>query len=174
MEDNKPGMLKHAMTYGAIIGLALVVYSVLLYMADATFNKFLGIIQYVVLIVGIYLATKSYRDKENGGFISYGYALKMGILVSLFVGIITVFFNFILMRFIDPELVDKYVLMMEEQYENSRFFSQEQVETMLESTRKGLTAAWSVPVGVLSFTLIGFVISLVTSAFVKKDPNPFS
>ncbi|HJZ40427.1 MAG TPA: DUF4199 domain-containing protein [Bacteroidales bacterium] len=174
MEENKPGIMKYAMTYGAIIGLALVVYIVLLYMMDATFNRFLGLIQYAVLIVGIYLATKSYRDKESGGFITYGKALKTGILVSFFVGIITVFFNFILMRFIDPELVDKYMLIMEEQFENSRFIPENQIDAALERTRNGLTAAWSIPVGVLTFTLIGFIISLITSAFLKKDPAPFS
>ncbi len=39
------------MTYGAIIGLSLVVYSVLLYLTGLTFNKAWVLIQYIVLIV---------------------------------------------------------------------------------------------------------------------------
>ena len=107
MEDKSSNQLKYAMTYGAIIGLILVVYSVLLYLTGLTFNKSLGFIQYVVLFAGIYLGTKAYRDKALGGYIKYGKALVFGLIISVFVGIITVFFNFIMMRYIDPGLIDK-------------------------------------------------------------------
>jgi hypothetical protein len=174
MEDNKTSLMKHVMTYGAIIGLALVVYSVLLYITGLTFNKSLGLIQYVVLFAGIYLGTKAYRDKVLGGFITYGKALGLGVLISVFVGIITVFFNFIMLRFVDPGLIDKYMAIMEETYQNSRFIPAGQVDAILEKSREAMTAVWALPVGVLSFSFIGFIISLITSAFVKKDPNPFA
>jgi hypothetical protein len=172
MEDNKSGMMKHVMTYGAILGLILVVYSVLLYITGLTFNKVLGYAQYVVLFAGLYLGTKSYRDKSMGGFITYGQALGLGVLISLFVGIIAVFFSYVMMRFIDPGLVDKYMVIMEEQFENSRFIPDDQVEMALEKARKNMTAVWTVPIGILTFTFFGFIISLITSAILKKDPNP--
>lgn len=174
MEDNKSGLLKHAMTYGAIIGLILVVYSVVLYISGLTFNKGLGFIQYAVLIAGLYIGTKAFRDKALGGFITYGQALGLGVMISLFVGIITIFFQYILMRFIDPGLVDKYMVVMEEQFEKSRFIPEDQIEMALEKSRQSLTALWSIPVGVLTFTFIGFIISLITSAIVKRDPNPIA
>jgi hypothetical protein len=174
MEDNKTSLMKHAMTYGAIIGLTLVVYSVLLYITGLTFNKALGLIQYMALFAGIYLGTKAYRDKFLGGFITYGKALGLGVLISVFVGIITVFFNFVMMRFVDPGLIDKYMAVMEETYQNSRFISADQVDAILEKSREAMTAVWTLPVGVLSFSFIGFIISLITSIFVKQDPNPFA
>jgi hypothetical protein len=172
MEENKPGLLKHVMTYGAIIGLILVVYNVLLYVTGLTFNKGLGLVQYAVLIAGIYMGTKIYRDKALGGFISYGHALGLGVLIALFVGIISVFFQYILLRFIDPGLVDKYMVIMQEQFENSRFIPEDQVDLALEKSKQSMTALWSIPVGVLTFTFFGFIISLITSAIVKRDPNP--
>lgn len=172
MEENKPAMMKHAMTYGAIIGLVLVVYSVILYITGLTFNRGLGFIQYVVLFVGIYMGTKSFRDNPQGGFITYGRALGIGVLISLFVGIISVFFQFILLKFIDPGLVEKSLIIMEEQFENSRFIPKDQIDAALEKSRQGMTAIWSIPVGVLVFTIFGFIISLITSAIVKRDPNP--
>jgi hypothetical protein len=173
MEDNKASLMKHAMTYGAIIGLTLVVYSILLYITGLTFNKSLGLLVYVVLIAGLYLGTKAYRDKVLGGFITYGKALGLGVLISVFVGIITVFFNFIMMRFVDPGLIDKYMAILEETYQNSRFISADQVDLLVEKGRESMTAVWSLPVGVLSFSFFGFIISLITSAFVKRNPNPF-
>jgi hypothetical protein len=174
MEENKNSLMKHAMTYGAIIGLTLVVYSVLLYITGLTFNKGLGIIQYIVLFAGIFLGTKAYRDKTLGGFISYGKALGLGVLISVFVGIISVFFNFIMMRFIDPGLIDKYMAIMEDTFRNSRFIPADQVDAALERSRNSMTAIWSLPIGVLAFSFFGFIISLITSAFVKKDPNPLT
>jgi hypothetical protein len=176
MENKNPNRLKHAMTYGAIVGLILVVYYVLLYLTDLTFNKTLGLIQYIVLCVGIYIGTKTYRDKELGGFIKYGQALLFGLVFSVFVGIIVVFFNFIMMRYIDPGLVDKNMAIMEETLQNgkfSRFIPPDQMDEALDNARESMTSIWSLPTGVFVFSLIGFIFSLVTSAFLKKDPNPF-
>ena len=172
MEQNKTSLMKQAMTFGAIIGLALVVYSVFLYITGLTFNKVLGFVQYVVLFAGIYLGTKDYRDKTLGGFITYGKALGLGVLISVFVGIITLFVNFLMMRFIDPGLIDKSMAIAEESLENNRFISDEQLDDALERSRWLFTSVWSVPIGLISFSFIGFVISLITSAFVKRDPNP--
>ncbi len=174
MEDKNSNPLKHAMTYGAIIGLILVVYSVLLYLTGLTFNKGMGLIQYIVLIGGIYLGTKAYRDKVLGGYIKYGKALMFGLIISVFVGIITIFFNFIMLRYIDPGLIEKYMAIMEEQFQNSRFFPADQMDEMLDRSRESMTAIWSLPAGVFVFSLFGFVFSLITSAFLKKDPNPFA
>jgi hypothetical protein len=172
MEEKNPGLFKHAMTYGAIIGLILVAYIVILYITGLTFNKALGFLQYVVLIAGLYIGTKVYRDKNLQGFITYGQALGMGVLISVFVGIISVFFNYILLRYIDPELIEKQMAIIEETLQNSRFIPEDQVELAIERSRNNLTAWWSLPVGVISFAFFGFIISLITSAIIKKSPNP--
>ena len=174
MEENRTSLMKHVMTYGAIIGLSLVVYSILLYITGLTFSKGLGFIQYAILFVGIYLGSKVYRDRALGGFITYGKALGLGVLISVFVGIISVFFNFIMMRYIDPSLVEKYMAIVEDQLQNSRFIQADQIDDAIEKSRNAMTAVWSLPVGVLSFSIIGFIISLITSLFVKKEPIPMS
>jgi len=172
MEQSKTSLLKQAMTFGAIIGLALVVYSVFLYITGLTFSKSLGLIQYVVLFAGIYLGTKDYREKVLGGFITYGKALGLGVLISVFVGINTLFFNFLMMRFIDPGLIDKFMAIAEESMESNRFISADMLDEAIERSRWLFTSVWSVPLGLISFSFIGFIISLITSAFVKRDPNP--
>ncbi len=174
MEDKSSSMSKYAMTYGAIVGLILVVYSVLLYLAGLTFNRKLGIIQYIILFVGIYMGTKAYRDKALGGYIKYGKALLFGTIIAVFVGIITVFFNFIMLRYIDPGLIDKYMAVMEESFQNSRLIAADQMDEMLERSRESMTAVWSLPIQVFVFSLFGFVFSLISSAFLKKNPNPFA
>jgi len=174
MEETSSNQLKYAMTYGAIIGLVLVVYSVLLYLTDFYFNKTMGFIQYIIIFIGIYLGTKTYRDKALGGYIKYGRALVFGMIISVFVGIIIVFFNFIMMRYIDPGLIDKNMAVIEESLQNNRFIQPDMMDATLESSRKSLTSIWSLPIEIFVFTLIRFVISLITSAFLKKNPTPFA
>jgi len=172
MNDKKTGLLSHAMTYGAIIGLALIVYSVLLYIMDQFFNRSLGLLQYAILIAGIFIACKTFRDKQQDGFITYGRALGLGTLISVFVGILISFFYFVMLRFIDPELIEKYMLIAEEQMQNNRFIPEDQIEPSLERTRKMMSGVVTIPIQVATFTFFGFIISLITSAFVKKNPNP--
>jgi len=172
MEENKSSLMKQAMTFGAIIGLILVVFSVLLYMTGQTFNKGLGFVQYVVLFAGIYWGSRNYRDKVLNGSITYGRALGLGLWITIFVGIITLFFNFIMIRYIDQGLIDKYMAIVEETMENNRFLSSGDIESGLERARKFMTSVWSIPMGLISFTLIGLVMSLITSALVRRNPNP--
>ncbi len=171
MEENKPGLLKFALTYGLIIGLSLVVYAVILYIADVYFNKALGYVQYVILIAGIVMAVIAFRDKAQGGYITYGRALGLGVLVALFAGIVTVLFNYIMINYIDPGLIDKYLVVVEETLQNSRFIPEDMIEPSLEKAKQNITALWTLPVGIGGFTLVGFIISLVTSAILKKEPN---
>jgi len=173
MEEKQGSVLRHAMTYGAIIGLILIIYSILLYLMKLTFNTYFGIIQYFILAGGIYLGTKAFRDNFMKGYLSYGKALGMGVLISVFVGIITVFFSFIHMRFIDPGIIDQYIVEMEETLLR-RGMTDSQIDLAMETSVKMLTSVWSIPIGVTSFTLYGLVISLITSAFVKREPNPVS
>ena len=51
--------------------------------------------------------------------------------------------------------------------------SQDQVDKMMEISKKWMTPAMMFFMTVLSFTFWSLVISLITSIFVKKETNPF-
>jgi hypothetical protein len=169
MDNENNNLSKHAMTYGAIIGLGIVVYIILLYVTDLLFNSWLGIVQFVILFIGLLLSARSYRDKSKGGFLTYGQALGFSVMVTIFLSVIVGFFNFILYRYIDPSLADKSIALLEEKFQNSRFITPES----LEKSRHMMTSIWSVPLNILSFSLWGSFFSLITSAFVAKNRNPF-
>ena len=118
------------------------------------------------------MAVIAFRYKAQGGYITYGRALGYSVLVALFAGTITVLFNFVMMNYIDPGLIDKSMATIEETLQNSRFIPEDQIGPSLERARKNITALWTLPVGVAGFTLVGFIISLVTSAILKKEINP--
>jgi hypothetical protein len=88
------------MNYGAMLGLALdnIHYSSL---DDGCITRTgLASVSYIIMIAGIVLATKTFRDQEQGGFITYGRALAVGTLTCVFAGVITGFFHlFVVYRY---------------------------------------------------------------------------
>ncbi|TVR70994.1 MAG: DUF4199 domain-containing protein [Marinilabiliales bacterium] len=173
MEETKEkSLLKSTMNYGAMLGLALIIYSLLLWMLDLTDNTALGLVSYVIMITGIVLATKTYRDQELGGFISYGRALGVGTLTTVFAGVISAFFTYLLYKVIDPGLMDKMYLMMEEAYYEAGM-SDSQIEMTMDMAKRFTNPVMMAVFGIFGSAFFGFLFSLITSIFLKKEGDPF-
>jgi hypothetical protein len=170
MEKNT-SIWKNTLTNGVILGLVLIIYTVLLYITDLTFNTGMGVLVYVILIAGIFIGTKSYRDKVLDGSISYGKALTTGVLISVFAAIIISVFIYILYKWIDPGLMDKIVKMKEDKMLD-RGMSADQVEQAMNMAKKFMSPLITMIGSIISYVLIGTIISLVTSAILKKEKNP--
>lgn len=171
MEQLKVTPYKTAMNFGALLGLVLILYSALLYAIDQSTNQYLSWISYVFLAAGIVLGTKHYRDKVNEGFITYGQALWTGTLIVLFASFITAFYTYIFTKFIDPGMVEKILEQTETQMLEQNNMSEEDVETAMKITRMFVTPGMMSISIVFITTVMGFVISLITSAILKKE-NP--
>ncbi len=170
--ENKPTMLQHTMTWGAITGIVIIIYSLILYLTGQTFNTALGYFSYILLIAGIITGTLLFRNKVLNGHISYGNAFIAGLLIVIFSAILSSFFSFILMRFIDPGLIEQLVSKTEEKMLNQGL-NDEQIELIIERTRKMVASPFSVVIGLLGMIIIGTILSLITSAFIKKEGNTF-
>ena len=73
---------KNALTYGAILGGINVVYSLILWIMGQTTNKYLGYVGLIFVIGLMYYGTKEYRDKQLGGFMTYGKAFTSNFLIA--------------------------------------------------------------------------------------------
>jgi hypothetical protein len=173
MENNsKPSMFQTTLIWGLITGLATVIYSLILYFLDLSLNKAAGYLSYVIIIGGIFLGSKAYRDQSLGGFISYGKALGTGVLISLFTSILFVVYTILLYTVIDPELVNKTIEMSQLQLEE-RGMNADQIEKGMEITKNFFVPLAAVSV-FFAFVFFGFIFSLITSAIVKKDGDAFT
>lgn len=181
MKQTDPLIWKSTMTTGAFLGLALIVYSIIIYFIDFTkidtlIFVIIGITPYIVITTGIVYGTKSYRNNYLNGSISYADALKTGTYVVLFAGIIYSFYNYIFDSAIDPGyaqrnaqiIINKWAEMRQQQG-----VSAQQIASELKSMNpKDIPTAFESSImGVLFYTFLGFIISLITSAFLKKENN---
>lgn len=170
--ENKSAIWGNSITYGLITGFASIIYSILLYILDLTFNRGLSSISLIILLLGIFFGTKVLRDKYEGGIITYGRALASGVIIVFVAAILGAVFNYILNVYIDPGLAEKGFQFMEQKFIEQGRLTEDQIEMFMERAREKSspikTSLWSIP----WIVFVGFIISLITSAFIKKDQQP--
>ncbi|HPX06012.1 MAG TPA: DUF4199 domain-containing protein [Tenuifilaceae bacterium] len=173
MEPKSNSLVKGAMTSGLILGLALIVFSVVLYILGIYKPPtWVGILNYVLIIGGIFYGQKKFRDDELGGYISYGKALGTGVLVALFASIIYGVYFYLLTAVIDPGYIDQIYAATEEAL-LEKGNSEDQVEQMLDVAKQYMTPIMLLVSSVIGFVFWGTIFALITSIFVKKNEPMF-
>ncbi len=162
---------KANLTNGLILGLIGIIYTLVMYYLDLTFNKTQGYIFIVIQIFIVYLLLKSYRDNFLHGFMTYGQAIGAGMVIFLYYAILTALFTYILYAFIDTELAGKQLVIAEEAM-LKKGLPQAQVDAGLSVQTKIMKPAIMAPISFIATMFWGLVISLVVGIFVRKEGNP--
>ncbi|MBC9795985.1 DUF4199 domain-containing protein [Sinomicrobium weinanense] len=169
MEENlQPKTGKLALNYGLLTGGIMVLFGIMLYIMDMHYQRSwtIAIVNYIILALGIIIAMVQFK-KLNGGFLSLSQSLKAGLGVALIAALISVVYSLLLAYVIDPEMMDKSFELARQELQNSGKLTDEQIETQMEVGRK---FAWiGYPVIIIFNLFIGFIISLITGAFLGKS-----
>jgi hypothetical protein len=168
--EQKSTFWKSAMVYGLYLALVLTLFSVILYVSGLILNTKVGYVSIVLTIAGIVIAQINYRNRELNGVISYGQAVGFGVAIMLFAGIVTALYTIVLYTFIDPSLIDQMKAVQEEAM-LGKGMSEDQIEAAMSMTSKMMTPAWMSVMGLFGSVFSGTIVSLLTSIFVKKQPN---
>ena len=158
---------------GLILGLIGIVYTLIIWFLDQTFNKNLSYIFLLIQVVVMFFLLKSYRDNYMHGMITYGQALGAGVIIFLYASIIGSLFSLLLYTVIDPGLTAKGIAFMEQMYLD-KGLTQEQADAALKIAGKMMKPAMMIPVGLISSMFYGLIISLIVAAFVRKEGNPLA
>jgi hypothetical protein len=157
--EEKVNPWKTNLTNGLILGLVGIVYSLLMYFLDLSFNKSQGYIFMLVQLAVMYFLLKSYRDNFMHGQITFGQSFGAGVIICLYYAIIMAVFSYILYAVIDPGLVKKSLAVAEEAMVK-KGAPQTAIDAGMAFTSTFFLVIW------------GVVISLLVSIFVKKEANP--
>jgi high-affinity nickel permease len=167
--EQKSTFWKSAMIYGLYIGIAVTLYSVILYVAGQSTNKSLGYASILIYVVCIVMAQIHYRDHELKGTITYGQAVGFAVSAMLFSGIITALYTLIIFK-IDPGLIDQ-IKGVQEEAMSKQGLNDDQIEQAMSIASKMMTPGWLSIMGILNAVIYGTIISLVSSIFIKKLPK---
>ncbi len=123
------------------------------------------------MIVGIILAHKHFKH-QNQGFMSYGQGLAIGAITSAVSGVIGGVFTFIYFTFIDPGYMARVMELTRSRMEE-KGMPDAQIDQAMALTEKFATGPISMVFAILGGLLMGFLVSLVISAFTKNSRPEF-
>ncbi|WP_185816989.1 DUF4199 domain-containing protein [Hymenobacter metallilatus] len=125
----------------------------------------------VVSIVGIWLAHKQFKQ-VNAGFMSYGQGLGIGTILSVVAGLISSVFGYLYVSFIDPAYMNRVMELQRAKME-ARGMDDAQIEQGMAMAEKFSSGPIVILFGLILVVIIGFVISLIVSAFTKHTRPEF-
>ncbi len=171
-KTDRNGLLKNTATYGAYLGAALVVVSLIDYIFHIYGGStIMNMLSYAVFIGGIIWATIAYRDKVKGGFITYGQALHFGTLLCAFAAVLLGAYTAVLVNVVDPSYLEKSFEVAAQHMAESGKYDEDQIDMAMMASRAMMTPVSIVLFSIFTYSVLGFFVSLITSAFLKRE-NP--
>lgn len=151
-----------------LIGVAITtVLTLLFYVINIINESWAGWIMFIPWIMAITMAMRDHRNKDLGGYISYGKCLSVAMVAVLVMSVIGAIVGGIFYHVIAPELMAermaKAVAQMEEQG-----MSDEQVEQAISMFKIFSGPLVGGIVAIIGGTIMGLVIALVSALFVQK------
>lgn len=166
-------MRKTVLRYG---GYAVLLMAILFALSYTIFSGFgyagqeaVGWSSIILANVFVFFGIKYFRDKVNNGLLSFGQALKLGLLISILPSIAFGLFNVIYIAWIDPQFNEKYYGRMVEEAKAST--PPDKLAAVIADMEKQKEFFSSVPmqflVMFLSVFMIGLIVTII-SAFILK------
>ncbi len=138
-----------------------------------TAQEVIGYATMVISLVFVFFGIKHYRDNENDGVVSFGKALLIGVLISLFAAIAFGIIDVIYVTYINPDFTTEYYATIEEQMKSSLPEAEYKVKlTELEAQKELFSSSWMSFLLMSSTVLIiGFIISLISGLILQRKPH---
>ena len=164
--------LNQALKFGFITGLALIAYTVTLYVANVNlfataFSIVNGLITFGVMIFMTVFAINKTRDLMLSGKITFLQSFIVGAVTLIIMSYINSLFSFVLNEYIDPAYMttqlDNFIANMEGKV------PEETLDTIIESMEANLDPTKGLVKGLWITPLVGIVVSAIVSLFIKKD-----
>ncbi len=169
---SKPSWFNNALMYGIYTGIASIILSLLFFAFDVSKTSWINYLSTLVLIAGIVMATMHYRDKINGGLVTYGKAFLTGLIVSVVVGVISALYIYVHYGFIDVNGLDEIAAMSEQQMLDMGM-SDEMIDKQMAMSSKFMEMPIMNIMALVGTVTWGVIISLITSAILKKNDDSF-
>jgi hypothetical protein len=167
--------IKYGLGTGIVSGLwGLVTFKVIGWLNEVAFHGSIaaanvrsigGLFSIVILVLGIAWGMKEGR-RENGGLLSYGQAVKTGVLVACITAVVVAVFTWLYCSVINPGYTDFMVADAERTLRASGKAPGE-IAHDLESVRKQFSTGAQVIQALVGQAVVGSLASLILGAFIR-------
>jgi len=182
MEKNdivkKPSLGKSTLPYGIIYGAILLLEFVASYALELNSQDnraagiVMGLFNYLILpVLFIFLACNNYKNKLNGGYISFSEALKAGVAVCVMAALVSSVGTSLLYLVI-PDAKDQILEQTKISLASQPNMNADSLKMALKMTEIFMRPYVLIPFSILVNAFMGLIMSLIVGAIVKKD-NPY-
>lgn len=168
-------MKKTVLRYGLYATILLVVlgmidYFVLAKLAGFAVQEVAGYLTMILSMIFVFMGIRHYRDKENGGRLSFGQGLKVGILIILIPSICFGLFDILYTEVINPGWMQEYYAKYMEQIRAHT--APDQLAAALEKANKE-REMFSNPfmqflLMSLTVFIIGFIVTIISALALRR------
>jgi len=134
------------------------------------YGEVLGYSAMVLSLLFVYFGIKHYRDKENGGAVSLGKAIGIGMLIALFAAVGVAIFDYLYTTQINPDFATEYLAQSLEKMETT--LSPEEFKTQSTELTKQMTeyggSGFMAFLMFASVMIIGFIMSLISGLILQR------
>ncbi|MEI6091702.1 MAG: DUF4199 domain-containing protein [bacterium] len=164
--------LKFGLIGGGIsIAWTLLMWALGLHQGDLTLGINLSYIALVFPIIIVVLAIRETRNKELGGFISYGKGFGVGTIAGIVSTVVSTLFSYIYMTILNPAyqiaMKDYQITKAMESFQK-RNMTEDQINQALQQMDNTSMVVWQYVGAIISGILIYMLISLIVAAIFQK------
>lgn len=165
--ENQTNSKNTIINYGLLTGGVSILIGLISYATGNVANPgfLLSALAFIAPIVLIVLGIKKFKS-ENNGYLSWGQAVKIGVGIAVLWGLLALNFQYILENFIDPSILEQKTEIAREALEKWGL-DDDVIEQSLEK-QQNQNPLLAISMGMLMFAFIGFVISAIAGAVMKK------
>ena len=161
-----------ALKWGVILGIASIIYTLVLFLTDNVGNTSWGYVSYAISIAGIVLAMRDFRTL-NGGYMRYGKGLSVGTLTAAVAGLLSSLFSVFYMTVIDKGVMERMIEKTREQLEE-RGVPDDQIDQQMSIVEMFQSPGLLFVFGIIGAAVGGLLFSLIIAAIMRRNKaNPF-
>ena len=168
--ENSVSTFNAGLRFGLFTGLALIVFDLILYVADMKDPGDPNPVQHlawVVLIIGIIMAIKYYKD-NNEGSLSLGEAMGSGTIAAIIAALFSAAYIVLFMTVIDPSMVGELQAVAKQQaMDQNPNLTEEDYEQMAGLVNMFTSPTAIAIMSVIFYAVVGAIVSLIAGLFMK-------
>jgi hypothetical protein len=163
--SSKNIIINYGIYYGVIsILISLVAYATGTHLPPHWSIQVLNIATMIALIV---MGIKKFKT-DNGGFMSWGQAVKIGVGLSMISALITIAYNQLFINFIEPDFMQQLMTFQEQTWIDQGLTS-DQIEGAKAITEKFSGPVISSAIGLVVAAFFSFIVSAIAGAVMKES-----